>query len=755
MTILPCSVTPIQVRWFRASLVALVTLILFGGATHASPAKNKKKSARRPASSKQPASSKKTATKRPVAAEQKKSRPPVTPATPQLAALAAGMRSSEQENYSEVLRALVPIQGKLPKLDDYVSFHLAKAQFEQKDYASARKNAASVIGFSPLSPFRAQALILEARSSIAQGSAADAIRDLRAQYADLRQPDGDFALAEGYRQLGDLPQAAVYFQRVYYLYPASDRAAEAESAISALRESLGSSYPPATASDRVGRAGTLLASRRYPAARAEYLALLNQLSGPERDLAEVGVGAADYLDGKATQACRYLQGLEPRSDEAGAQRLYYLFSCARSRSDTETMERHLKSLEKSYPKSLWRLKALVAAGNRLLLYNDTENYVPIYRDCAKDFPETPDAAYCHWKVAWHSYLNRKRDADDLMREHLEGFPQSVKASSALYFLGRLAEKSDDFGKARVYYERLDQRYRGYYYAQLARERLAQPKVAGAAADKKTLEYVDRLRLPAARTPLSFTASRETAARTERARLLHQSGLDDLAAFELRFGARNGTQPHLLAMELARLADEPPEALRHMKALVRDYFAMAPEDAPEQFWQYLFPLPYRDSLVTESERNALDPHMVAGLIRQESEFNPRAVSRARAYGLTQILPSTGRQLARRAGVRGFRTTLLFQPAINLKLGTIYLRNLLDQWGGRWEETLASYNAGKSRVDEWLTWGQFEEPAEFVETIPFTETRDYVQAVIRNANVYRRLYGEDGLNRTAATRQSAKP
>src|SRR5207248_5756426 len=124
-------------------------------------------------------------------------------------------------------------------------------------------------------------------------------------------------------------------------------------------------------------------------------------------------------------------------------------------------------------------------------------------------------------------------------------------------------------------------------------------------------------------------------------------------------------------------------------------------------------------------------MVAGLIRQESEFNPHAISRAKAYGLTQIVPSTGRQLARSAGVRKFNSKMLFQPAISLRLGTYYLRSILDQSGGKWEETLAAYNAGKSHVQEWLTWANYQEPAEFVETIPFTETRDYVQSVVRNA------------------------
>jgi len=130
--------------------------------------------------------------------------------------------------------------------------------------------------------------------------------------------------------------------------------------------------------------------------------------------------------------------------------------------------------------------------------------------------------------------------------------------------------------------------------------------------------------------------------------------------------------------------------------------------------------------------------LAGLIRQESEFNPQAVSRAKAYGLTQVRPATGRRFARTAGVGKVTTRVLYQPAANLKIGSSILRSMLDQEGGKVEQTLAAYNAGPNRVVEWMAWSTYREPAEFVESIPFTETRDYVQAVLRNAEMYRRLY-----------------
>ena len=118
-----------------------------------------------------------------------------------------------------------------------------------------------------------------------------------------------------------------------------------------------------------------------------------------------------------------------------------------------------------------------------------------------------------------------------------------------------------------------------------------------------------------------------------------------------------------------------------------------------------------------------------------------MSRANARGLTQILPSTGRELSRRLKVRPYSTAKLFQPVVNLQLGSFYLKTMIDQLGGHWEAALAAYNAGLTRAHSWLTWAEFREPAEFIETVPFSETRNYIQTVLRNADVYRRLYASD--------------
>ena len=160
--------------------------------------------------------------------------------------------------------------------------------------------------------------------------------------------------------------------------------------------------------------------------------------------------------------------------------------------------------------------------------------------------------------------------------------------------------------------------------------------------------------------------------------------------------------------------------------------------PRDYWQALFPKPFWPDLKRYSSQNALDPYLVASLIRQESEFNPAALSRKNAVGLMQLLPKVGKGVAKQEKLRHYSAQQLFTPAINLQLGTRYFRTMVDKFGA-FEYALAAYNAGSDRVEDWLGQGKYRDPQEFVESIPFTETREYVQAILRNANVYRQLYG----------------
>jgi soluble lytic murein transglycosylase len=660
-------------------------------------------------------------------------------ATDPLVELKSGIAALEARQYAAAVKDLEPLGKRLPKLTDYAAFFLASAEFGLKDYSRVPRTLEAVWSQTPPSPLSAKAYMLAADAYEQAGSAKDSVDILRKNYASLPQPKGDAALASAFSAAGDSINAVVYYQHVYYGFPLSSEAALAGTEIARLRSALGESFPPPLATAMLGRAIKLLDGGQVQRARKELETLIPQLGGSDRDLARVRIGVADYQAKETAAALHYLKSLDNLSLEADAERFYYVLLCARRMNNPTEASAALDRLGRFHRESPWRLQALVAAGNQFLIENQFESYEPLYQECYESFPKDPQAAVCHWKVSWGHYLRRKADAADLLREQLRVFPASEDASAALYFLGRLAENSHDTGSALAYYGEIAREYPNQFYASQARLRLA--SLGPGAPSPATPEFLKSVAFPKRMRIENFKPSTTSAARIERSKLLASAGLDNLAQDELRFGAQADDQPHLMAMELASLysSTRPDQALRYIKHYAGSYLYLPIDSAPLQFWTLAFPLPFRSDLERYSKQNGLDPFLVAALIRQESEFNPTVTSYANARGLTQIMPSTGRELSRRLKLSSYSTAKLFQPSVNLQLGTYYLESLTRQTGGRLEAALAAYNAGLSRARTWLQWGDFQEPAEFIETVPFAQTRNYVQAVLRNADVYRQIYG----------------
>jgi soluble lytic murein transglycosylase len=660
-------------------------------------------------------------------------------ATDPLSDLRSGVAALDARQYAAAIKDLEPLGKRLPKLADYCAWFLASAEFSAKNYDRAIKALDPIWKQTPPSPLATKAYLLAAEAYVQSGPAKDAVEILRTNYAALPQPHGDLVLASAFAAAGDNINAAVYNQQVYYSFPLSSEAIQAGSELSRLKAALGETYPPPLPSAMLARAFKILDSGQAQRARKELESLIPQLGGADRDLARVRVGVADYTAKENAPALRYLRSLDKLSPDADAERLYYVFLSARRLNEESVAAEALDRLGRLYPNSTWRLQVLVNSGNRLLTENQFDAYEPLFKECYQSFPKETQAAFCHWKVAWGHYLRRMPDAEELLVEHVRLFPASDDTSAALYFLGRLAETSHDLGSAFAYYGEVVREYPNHFYASQARARLASlgPGAPGPAATEflKSIAFPRRMRIE------NFKASTSTAARIERAKMLESAGLDSLAQDELRFGAQAEDQPHLIGMELASLYSptRPDQAIRYMKHYASGYLYMPIDSAPQQFWTLAFPLPYRADLERYSKQYGLDPFLVAALIRQESEFDAKVTSYADARGLTQIMPSTGRELSRRLKLASYSTAKLFQPSVNLQLGTYYLEMLTQQTGGRLEAALAAYNAGLSRARAWSQWGNFQEPAEFIETVPFAQTRNYIQAVLRNADAYRQIYG----------------
>jgi soluble lytic murein transglycosylase len=183
-------------------------------------------------------------------------------------------------------------------------------------------------------------------------------------------------------------------------------------------------------------------------------------------------------------------------------------------------------------------------------------------------------------------------------------------------------------------------------------------------------------------------------------------------------------------------DNPANAMFATLKATPGYSQMEFSDLPEEVWDLLYPKAYSTLIQTQARLNNLDPYLVMGLIRQESAFSAHALSVANARGLMQVLPQTAAETTRTTRVR-LAGQRLYDPNYNVRVGCAYLAGLFKEFDGHPEFAVAAYNAGDFRVKDWVKKYTFRDQEVFLESIPITETRIYVEQVLRDADVYRQL------------------
>jgi peptidoglycan lytic transglycosylase len=312
-------------------------------------------------------------------------------------------------------------------------------------------------------------------------------------------------------------------------------------------------------------------------------------------------------------------------------------------------------------------------------------------------------------LEWDALVTRYHQADD--------------ATAARYWSGRAWSRA---GQRRL----AAQRWRAVlasdplsYYASLSAHRLNAPG---------PLDLVSRDTVVGAVPPVADSA-------LARAATLDALGMSVESHFELDRVPRDaGDAPEsMLAVgaALARAGDASRAVSLGWRLIERGDSAWRDGRA----MRLVYPLLYGDTLVAEAHARGLDPALVAAVVRQESAFNPRAVSAVGARGLMQVMPSIGRGLAQARGIGPWDPSLLDVPGINLMLGIAHLATFRALERGDLVRTLAAYNAGPSRVTTWSAKRGVDDPEVFVERIPFVETRDYVRAILRGREIYTALYG----------------
>ena len=650
-----------------------------------------------------------------------------------LAWLTIGYSHFLDGHYPEAIAALEKAKPHAGELYDYVRYFEAVSYGGQGNSAKVAEMLRDFEREAPESIFQKDVIDIYGSALVSQGKTLEAITYLEAHRMPIKA-SVELALGKSYLHTDHPEKGMEILRRLYFTMPSSAEAAEAATQLAAAGSALEGSY-----SDEKTRADLLAKAGRWADAARAYRQLQSKAPAQEQSNLKVAVAAALRHLNNTTESRTLLEQVQA-SGEAEAQRLYLLCEIARSEKNESAVVQHLSRLRQQAATSPWFEQALLSTGNMYLLAKDYDHAIDMFRELRQRFQSSPRASYAHWKAAWLTYRQGRRDvAKKDFEDQVLWYPDRPEVPAALYWRARIAEDENDYTLARAWYAKLSDRFHNYYYGYLGRECLAKLPLADTGSSKPDPILA---RIPDFKQ--NSDALEEDPPphqlRAEKSRLLLNAGLNEFAIRELQ-AEQGGQGASWATLQIARIYQESGHshrAIQFLKKSLPGYYSFDIPALPRPYWEILFPRPHWTDVRRQSLANSLDPYLVASLIRQESEFNPGAVSHANAYGLMQLLPQVGQGEARAARIRHFSTASLLVPNLNIQLGTHYFKSMVTQFNGQVEYALAAYNAGSNRVEDWLQNGYYRDVPEFVESIPFTETREYVQAIMRNSRVYQRLY-----------------
>jgi soluble lytic murein transglycosylase len=642
-------------------------------------------------------------------------------------------------------------------LREYVLYWQAEDSAALGQKEAALEQFQSILRDFPASAITEQTVTAAAQTALALGKGQDALAALNSYPGTnsksplllLRaQAHGKIAASKSEKPLA----AATDYLDLYYRLPLNDEAKTAAQEIPALQSALGEAFPGVPMQTQIARAEAFYVARRWREAGAEYASLLPKFSGVDHQRADLRIVQSEVEQGGKIEQLSEISLTDPDLD---AERLYSLEQAHRTQKLEAPMLDDVALLAKRYPQSPWLADALFGVGNFYWVSLDRPHAAEFYRRSLDAAPDGKFAPVAEWRIAWIAYLDRKPEAADMLEAYVRRYPMSGYVQDALYWLGRSYERAGNSQHARNFYLAGANRFPLTYFGEKSAARL-RPEPDGIGDSPVNAAELSVVVPPAPPLPaLDPPAALENDERVARARALSDIAFDASAELEYRAAYATTRSPKFLidAGGAAIAAGHFGAGMAAVRQAIPQLEARRIADIPNDAWRAAFPLPYEPSLRSEAARNRVDPMLVAGLIRQESAFESKAMSHAGAMGLMQVMPKTALKLAHELRVRYARVRLT-DPGYNLELGSRYLANLLRDFGSP-EAALAAYNAGEDHVTEWTTGQNYQEIAEFVESIPFTETREYVQIVIRNAEVYRSVYATAPPAASRPPRRAAKP
>jgi len=618
------------------------------------------------------------------------------------------------------------------RLADYSLYYLVAINFGESNWNQARLLLAQLKQRFPQSIWTHSAALLQAKIDIAEkkyAPAAEILRQLRAEKPAQHDivDEALFLQAQIQEAQGDPRRAHALYNELRDQSPNSRWSTTARKAQAKLRESFPELFALRSIDSLADEADRLVRERQINEAEVLYKKLLNNASDADGRLRYLVKLANLYLSARTRNES--IPSLEliarefPESAEA-PKALYQIGQIYWNRHDNAPAFEYFKLSLDKYPTSDYVDRARFAAADIHEYFGRKEEAIQLYADIIKLFPKSQVRDDAAWRLAWLYYRNGDLAAGAATFELLASQSSNGPlGTAALYWQARLAEKSGDLDSARQLYRQVVNTAAESYYQTLSLRALQR---LGEVADEPKIERPSAIQEsdPPMAADLLFHITR---ART-------------LSSLSLR---------QLAVAELDEINRRTKSAGRMRTLLMREYFQSGaygrslqlanqlPSSRSERDL-YRYPLAFWDMIQQKAQDRGLDPYLVLALIRQESLFDSRARSPAAAMGLMQLIPPTAARVAKQLGLSAPSQESLFEPEVNLTLGTQYLKDLLQRYSNNWYKAIAAYNAGEAAVDRWEREIVTDDIEEFVERIPYVETRGYVKLVLRNHQIYKRLY-----------------
>jgi soluble lytic murein transglycosylase len=642
----------------------------------------------------------------------------------------------EARDQGDRLRAewlLAEIALRHPIVGDHANRLRAQILLDQGRSAEAEEAVLSALEADPDSVLLSDLLALQGDALARQEHDEAARRSWRLALDTSRDAELRAALllstAASEERSGLRDEAVDTYRLLWRLYPLSDEADLAAARLEELRRR--GREPLRTATDWRKRADSLFRARRNPQALEAYETALalglskSQATRAGRRRAQTLFRMRNYPD-----AVRAFADLRQVDDIP----IWHARSLARADRVPEAIREFERIANQRRGGQALRARFLAA----LLLdgRGETERSKKHLESLTRTRATSSVRRAALWRLSWRSYReDRYVDAihfiDQLILEEQDPIGRLRSRYWRARALSRLADDPQAAAAAQREFERIALEYPLTYYGWRARRQLPRDRHESVDA----AELVPQFEAPEA------GARRLSPEQLVRVRILLEAGLKEFALEELAGASRraSGLADRLELAQLFRSAGSFRSAQRLVLDPYKEELARGPSPTLEELWWHAWPAAYLDLVEGATrEPGSVDAALVFSIMREESGFRPKVVSPVGARGLLQIMEPTGERLAAAVGHENFSADDLFEPKTNIRLGSHYLGELSNRFDGRLSAVIASYNAGPEAVSKWLAARADLDDDEWVEAIPYEQTRSYVKRVLRSLQAYRLLY-----------------